>query len=162
LLQEVLDEFADGPGNRVAVEARGDLHGEWDRDRLAQVLSNLVGNAVQHGSPDAAVRVLSWGTANDVLIDVHNSGPPISPAALATLFEPMVRHAEDGRSTSLGLGLYIAREIVASHGGTIAVASTTDEGTTFRVRLPRVAKPGRPTDGNGTRAAPAPAGPDRP
>ena len=140
LLQEVLDELAAGKQHNITVDAEGDLQGDWDRDRLAQVISNLIGNAVQHGSPGTPVHVRAWGTAKDVTIEVHNSGPAISPAALPTVFEPMVRHAQQGHSTSLGLGLYIAREIVTSHGGTIRVTSTADEGTTFRVCLPRVPK----------------------
>jgi signal transduction histidine kinase len=140
LLQEVLDELAAGQQHNITVDTQGDLRGVWDRDRLAQVISNLIGNAVQHGSPETPVHVRASGTAKEVTIEVHNWGPAISPAALPTVFEPMVRHAPRGQSTSLGLGLYIARELVASHGGTIRVTSTADEGTTFRVCQPRVSK----------------------
>jgi len=79
------------------------------------------------------------GRGKEVVIEVHNDGSPIPPALLANIFEPMVSHArkdEDMRSTSVGLGLHIAREIVLAHGGTVTVTSTAEEGTTFSVRLP--------------------------
>jgi len=77
------------------------------------------------------------------VLSVHNAGVPIPPKLLATIFDPMLRHATTAESTtrrapgSIGLGLYIVREIVDAHGGTIGITSTTHEGTTFTVRLPR-------------------------
>jgi signal transduction histidine kinase len=74
-----------------------------------------------------------------VVVAVHNAGPPIPVSLLSDIFEPMVRHVEDpGKASSgLGLGLYIAKEVVTAHGGTIDVTSTDADSTTFTVRLPR-------------------------
>ena len=116
----------------------GDLHGEWDSDRLAQVVSNLVGNAIQHGRKSAPVTLVARGEGSAVVLEVHNEGPPIPQSVLGTMFEPMVLADpnEDQPSTSLGLGLYIAEQIVTAHGGAIGVTST-EAGTTFTVSLPR-------------------------
>lgn len=127
------------PSDRVRLTCTGDLRGEWDGDRLAQVVSNLVGNAIQHGTRHGPIRIDARGEGHDVVISVHNEGPPIPQAALSDIFEPMARGGPQGqrRPSSLGLGLYIARQVVGAHGGRITVASTKGEGTTFRARLPR-------------------------
>ena len=139
LLRDVLAEFeASHPDRELRSEVTGDLHGDWDHDRLAQVISNLVGNALQHGVEKTPVRVLVRGLEKDVVVEINNEGPPIPHSDLTTLFDAMVRHSKNDKdSTSLGLGLYIAREIVNAHGGTIAVTSTKQDGTTFTIRLPR-------------------------
>jgi hypothetical protein len=139
--REVLAEFqAVHPDRRLNFHSEGDLRGNWDSDRLAQVLSNLIGNALQHGERSKPIEVVARADAEEVVIEVHNEGRPIPRALLGNIFEPMVRHArgsEDTGSTSLGLGLHIARELVLTHRGTVAVTSTAREGTTFSVRLPR-------------------------
>ncbi len=124
---------------QLEFNADGALTGEWDPDRLSQVLSNLVGNALQHGAPDRPIQVSAWEEGEEVLVQVHNEGRPIPPSLMTNLFEPMTRHPQPGDTvtTSLGLGLYIARQIVISHEGTIEVTSSPKEGTTFTVRLPR-------------------------
>jgi hypothetical protein len=141
LVREVLAEFrALHPECRLEFDPEGDLRGHWDRDRLAQVLSNLIGNALQHGEPGGPVDVTARGDADHVVVEVHNEGSPIPEALLASIFEPMVRHvrgSESGQQTSLGLGLHIVREVALAHGGTVVVTSTAGEGTTFSVRLPR-------------------------
>jgi signal transduction histidine kinase len=141
LAREVLAELrAFHPHRRFEYHSEGDLRGVWDPDRLAQVLSNLVGNALQHGEPARPIEVVAREDAEEVVIEVHNDGDAIPRALLANIFEPMVRElrrAEDPGSTSLGLGLHITREIVVAHGGTVMVTSTGTEGTTFSVRLPR-------------------------
>ncbi|HEY6221271.1 MAG TPA: HAMP domain-containing sensor histidine kinase, partial [Candidatus Eisenbacteria bacterium] len=138
--EEVLAEFqASHPDRCLELHCEGDLRGDWDPDRLAQVLSNLVGNALQHGKRGRPITVVARADAVAVLVEVHNEGSPIPRAALANIFEPMVRHARgdrDSASTSLGLGLHIARELVLAHGGSVSVASTARDGTTFSVRLP--------------------------
>lgn len=137
--QEVLLEIqAAHPDAVVRFEANGSLIGDWDSDRLAQVLSNLLGNAIQHGD-GSTVSVAALGGAEHVVVTVHNRGAAISPDARYTVFEPLVRHATDngGEGRSIGLGLFIARAIVTGHGGEIGVASSEAEGTTFTVRLPR-------------------------
>jgi signal transduction histidine kinase len=128
------------PGHRLALEATGDLDGAWDSDRLAQVVSNLVGNAMVHGAPDGGVTVVLRGAVDTVEVDVSSLGNPIPDALKETLFDPFRRGARAGdlsRTSGLGLGLYISREIVVAHGGTITVVSCNGDGTTFHVVLPR-------------------------
>ncbi|MCP3141603.1 sensor histidine kinase [Pyxidicoccus xibeiensis] len=142
MCREVLAELeAFQPDRRLVFQSSGNLRGAWDVDRLAQVLSNLVGNALQHGAHDKVIEVTGRGFDGEVVLEVHNEGQPIPPELLEHVFEPMVRSVStamgNASSTSLGLGLHITREIVLSHGGTVSVRSTESEGTTFTVRLPR-------------------------
>lgn len=114
----------------------------FDEGRVAQMLSNLIGNAVQHGSAREPVRVGMRGGEHEVVIEVNNRGPVIPAEKIATIFEPMVRIASatstcDTERTSLGIGLFIAREIAQAHGGHIRVASNQVDGTSFTVTLPR-------------------------
>src|SRR4051794_9907028 len=130
------------PGRDLRFEASGPVRGSWDGARVGQALSNLVGNAVQHGSPETPVAVVARGTADEVTVAVHNRGPVIPPAHLHQIFSPLKRIGRgDGPpahdSGSLGLGLYIANEIVKGHGGRIDVESSEAGGTTFTVHLPR-------------------------
>lgn len=136
-VREVVHEIGSlHPAARFDVRAGGDLKGHWDPDRVSQVLTNLLGNAVEHGSPDGPVTVDLTSEADAVVISVHNHGIPI-PAALARrIFDPM-KGGKSGSSSHLGLGLYIAERIVTAHGGRITVASSASEGTTFSVYLPR-------------------------
>ena len=137
LCREIIDEVqAAYPAARIEVRVDGELRGSWDRARIEQALSNLVVNAIQHGVGDV-VMTLS-GHAGDVVVTVRNGGPAIPAEQLPNLFDAFHR---GGRSaTGLGLGLFIVREIVRAHGGTIGVASSP-EGTTFTVRLPREEEP---------------------
>jgi phosphoserine phosphatase RsbU/P len=107
--------------------------GTWDRDRLAQVISNLIGNALQHGA-GAAVTVSLYATTDTARLDVHNLGKPIPPDLLRHLFDPFRTSSTNG--VHLGLGLYIVQQIIHAHDGTIAVTSN-GEGTRFSVQLPR-------------------------
>jgi signal transduction histidine kinase len=141
-LQQVCDEIlievrAAHPGVAVGFAANGDMTGEWDRDRLAQVISNLLGNAIQHGG-GGPITVTADGTADTVTFRVHNGGRPIPIAAHASVFEPLAR-GDSGEAQSIGLGLFIARAIVTGHGGEIVLKSSDGSGTTFEVRLPRTA-----------------------
>jgi signal transduction histidine kinase len=117
-------------------QASGDLHGEWDTDRLAQVLSNLIGNAIQHGN-GTPVTVTARDEGDAVSVAVHNAGPPIPPHVLPVVFEPLMRGDQDTAGNSIGLGLFIARTIVVAHGGDIQVRSSAETGTTFTAVLPR-------------------------
>jgi signal transduction histidine kinase len=142
LCREVVEETrAAHPTGKVSFQARGDLTGEWDAGRLRQVLSNLLANAVHHGGGTGPVEVSAAAEGGGVRLAVRNGGPPIPPDALPTLFDPLVRGAgpepSRRRHGSIGLGLYIVREVVAAHGGTIGVESTESAGTTFTARLPR-------------------------
>lgn len=139
---QVVSEFdAIHPGHDLRFESNGDLSGEWDSDRLQQVISNLVANAMQYASDDGLVSVVAHAHGEEVVLRVHNEGEPIPADALKRIFEPMVRlPTQDGSNknrTGLGLGLYIAREIVTAHGGTISATSTEQDGTAFTVKLPR-------------------------
>jgi signal transduction histidine kinase len=120
--------------------SREDLFG--DDNRLAQVMSNLIGNALQYGAPHEPISVRMSSTGEDITVTVNSKGPVIAPNKLGSVFDPLVRlaakeNANDVRETSLGIGMFIAREIVNAHKGSIAVESNEAEGTTFRMTLPR-------------------------
>lgn len=138
LVRDLVDEaMLAQPDGIAEVDVRGDCAGDWDPDRLAQVVSNLVTNAIAHRGT-RAVEVRVDGTAPDhVSLRVHNAGA-IPPELLPHVFEPFrgSKHAQRSRA-GLGLGLYITREIVRAHHGTIAVESSDLGGTTFTVQLPR-------------------------
>ena len=144
LCQEVVDEMRTAhPTRTLRFQPHGDdLTGEWDAARLRQVVSNLLGNALQHGGGTGPVEVTVSAEGADVGIAVRNEGPPIPRDAVATIFDPLVRGTtpelqKQRRPGSIGLGLYIAREVAMAHGGTIGVTSSADAGTVFTVRLPR-------------------------
>jgi signal transduction histidine kinase len=126
----------------IRVSVSGDLHGQWDRERLGQALTNLMGNALEHGAQETPVAVTVHGDTDDVAIVIHNHGVPISPSLVRRIFDPMKRRASHdasapGTSSHLGLGLYIAERIITAHNGRIDVESSASAGTTFTVRLPR-------------------------
>jgi signal transduction histidine kinase len=129
------------PENVIALEVTADASGQWDVARIGQVFSNLIGNAVKHGDRNTPIRVALSSDADNVTATVHNSGNPIPGDDIPHIFEPLCRSpaspANGRQSSGLGLGLYITREIVHAHGGTVSVASSLKDGTTFTVRLPR-------------------------
>ncbi|HCF60824.1 MAG TPA: hypothetical protein DFS52_22835 [Myxococcales bacterium] len=136
----VEDLQAANPNRVLVFESLGDLGGEWDLDRVSQVLSNLVSNAVKFGDPAEPIRILADGSApGEIALEVHNRGAPIAPEKVAQLFEPFVKAHEEGAGATggLGLGLFIVREIARAHGGTVEVRSSAEEGTSVSVRLPR-------------------------
>jgi signal transduction histidine kinase len=140
----VIEEIRAGyPAARIEVEMAARLTGDWDPARIEQALSNLIANAVQHGGPD--VRLVGAEAEPDaVVVTVRNGGQPIPEAQLTTLFEPFKKG--DGNPGGLGLGLFIAREIVHAHQGSIRVTSSA-EGTEVSFRLPRARRPvGGPRD----------------
>ena len=143
LCRELFDEFRTAHPDRVIhFQSDGEQTGEWDTDRLRQAISNLLGNAVQHGAEDASIDLKVTGNASEVVVLVHNGGPPIPPGELPRIFEPLVRgagaeHPRRNRPGSIGLGLYIAREVARSHGGRIDVTSSLEAGTDFTMHLPR-------------------------
>lgn len=142
LMRQAMDELhAAHPESILKLERHGDTSGIWDADRLLQVFSNLVGNALQHGG-DHEVRARIDGTHPDnVCIEIRNQGA-IPAHQLATLFEPMTQGSRQTEAAQgLGLGLHITREIVCAHQGSVRVESTDSDGTTFIVGLPRALRP---------------------
>jgi signal transduction histidine kinase len=142
LSQSLIDELqGDGVSPRVELSASGETRGRFDPDRMGAAISNLVGNAMQHGSPEAPIRVHIDGSAHDRLVlRVANDGV-IPPDVLATIFEPFHSSGPSSRPQGgLGLGLYIVQQFVSAHGGTVNARSTAAEGTIFEVGLPRKAK----------------------
>jgi PAS domain S-box-containing protein len=116
--------------------------GMWDADRLGQVVSNLVENALTHGGAGGPVVVELFDDHSAIQLEVHNAGRPIPPELMPVLFDPFRRGTPAGapRGEGLGLGLFIANQIVLAHAGTIGVRSSVEEGTDFTVRLPRAGK----------------------
>lgn len=133
-------------GREFACDSSGNLSGRFDGPRIRQVMSNLLSNAVQHGDPATPISVDVRDAGDTLTVVVHNRGTPIPPDALQVIFNPLVQvvraesEPQERPSTSLGLGLFIAREIVTAHGGEIAVTSTAEGGTAFTVKLPRTAR----------------------
>lgn len=139
----VEDASATYPSMHFDVNTKGDLTGDFDIVRLHQLFVNLLVNAAQYGAKDKAVKMEAFPEADCVVVRVTNHGPVIPEAFLTTIFRPLVQLEPDDPAldsrprTSLGLGLYVAREITLAHGGTIDVTSTEADGTTFTVRLPK-------------------------
>ncbi|HWG70886.1 MAG TPA: hybrid sensor histidine kinase/response regulator [Steroidobacteraceae bacterium] len=140
LVEHVVLEYRTAvPERPIQSSCEGNCTGVWDPDRITQIASNLIGNAVKHGSRDAPVEVRLQGTEHEVTLVVTNGGS-IAPEVLAHLFDPFRggQH-EPGRNQGLGLGLYIVAKIVQAHQGTVDVTGQGNE-TSFRVRLPRAAR----------------------
>jgi signal transduction histidine kinase len=140
LVDRVVGEIqAAYPDRRIDVQKAGDLNGNWDGERLAQVVSNLLGNALQHGDEGDAVKVNVKGTEPEAVeITVENSGT-IPADLLPRLFDPFRgAQRQTGRTEGLGLGLYIVHQIILAHGGSVDVLSGSgDNRTRFAVRIPR-------------------------
>lgn len=144
LCRNMTDEIrASHPDRQIVFSQSGDTNVIVDQKRVAQLLSNLVANAIQHGSNDAVVTVRLVGQERFVRIQVHNEGA-IEPSEIKYIFDPLHR----GRKTrqqdnpgGLGLGLYIAERIALAHGGSIDVTSSEAAGTEFVVHLPRLTPP---------------------
>lgn len=137
------DIRAGNPEQLFVQQMSGDLTVPADAARMQQALSNLLSNAVQHGNRQSPVTLNVDGEVDAVVLKVSNAGDPIAPEALQAIFEPLVRapnasaEVHERSKTSLGLGLFIVREIVLAHGGTISVQSSAEAGTVFTIRLPR-------------------------
>jgi signal transduction histidine kinase len=138
LVTKIVDELrVANPTRRIDVRSEGVCRALVDADRLEQVVSNLVGNAIAHGDPDQPITVAVGVNAGMLTLTIHNHGSPIDPAFVPVLFDPFKRATKSAkRSEGLGLGLYISERIVSAHGGTIDVVSSAEEGTSFRVTLP--------------------------
>lgn len=146
------------PEQTFKFHASGDLHLQADGRRLQQVLSNLLNNAVQHGHGQTPVSLHAHGESDAVVLKVCNLGSPIPVDVLPSIFEPLIQAPATGKlnpdersKTSLGLGLFIVREIIHGHEGTVTVESASETGTVFTIRLPRDKRlavlPGQPDPG---------------
>jgi len=135
VLEQVIAEFkAVQPHRRIETELSADVPVVADRQRLARLFSNLIGNALVHGDAGKPIRVTASTSEGEFVLSVANEGAAISAEAMDTLFQPFVRGNSEN-PTGLGLGLYIAKEIARMHGGKLDVASTPDE-TRFTFSMP--------------------------
>jgi signal transduction histidine kinase len=136
--QAVIDELRlSRPDREITLSIEGQTDALIDSDRIAQVLTNLISNAIQHGRRGPISVTVRETTPDAVTIEVHNVGPAIPAAAQAGIFDAFNRAATTGDRSSVGLGLFIANQIVRAHGGSIAVRSPDRDGTTFSAVLPR-------------------------
>ncbi|MEO7731754.1 MAG: HAMP domain-containing sensor histidine kinase, partial [Kofleriaceae bacterium] len=138
LARRIKDELEDEhPAWSVGVELLGATAGTWDVNGLERVLSTLAGNAIAHGTGACQIALrIDGAAAAEVVVEVHNGGA-IAPRLAAALFEPAWGNKPRHKADGLGLGLFIAKQIVVAHGGTIAVSSNAHHGTTVRLTLPR-------------------------
>jgi signal transduction histidine kinase len=140
---EAVDEVRSGhAGREFVLDVPESLAASFDAARMRQALSNLLNNAVHHGDAESAIMLRAAADGDAVVIDVTNRGEPIPPDSLQVIFDPLVQLSTgsarkvDRPASNLGLGLFIAREVVSGHGGTIKVSSSAEEGTVFTIRLP--------------------------
>jgi two-component system sensor histidine kinase/response regulator len=138
LVQRAVDELRPShPARVIDVQLHGDSRSSGDPDRLLQLLSNLIANALQHGTPATPVRVALAGDDDAITVRIHNEGV-IPPEVLPVMFDPFRGRTGGAHGAhGLGLGLFISREIARAHGGEISVESTEASGTAFAVALPR-------------------------
>jgi len=138
ICEEAAQELRVGhPDRRISVDLHGDLRGHWDRDRVIQAISNLIGNAIEHGRDPIEVGAEVRADQQAVITRISNHGPTIPPQELARVFDPFHRGHDDHRRNGLGLGLYIVQQIALAHGASATVTSR-DGLTTFELCWPRV------------------------
>ncbi len=129
------------PDRMIRLETAGDLRGNWDPDRLGQVVTNLANNAVNYSPESSPVEVIARPDEDHVSLQFRNAGEPIQDDELANIFAPFQRgvreESDQQHGEGLGLGLSIVKQIVLAHGGTIDAQSSVETGTIFTVRLPR-------------------------
>ncbi|WP_434387750.1 ATP-binding protein [Melittangium boletus] len=139
IVRQVVEELEVAhPERRIELHLEGQARGDWDGDRLAQLVGNLLANALHYSPENTPVRISTRGEGTEATLLIHNEGTPIPLPQQASIFEPMQRATSEmsASNRSVGLGLYIVKHLVKAHGGHIEVRSTPDEGTTFTVRLP--------------------------
>ncbi len=142
VVRETVEEFKGrDTDSRLRFEHQGDVCGEWDGGRIGQAVSNLIGNAFQHGDEEHPIRVSVTGATLEVVVAVRNWGPPIHPKHQLHIFDPYRRATSTQSNTevqgSMGLGLYITQQIAHAHAGWITLESSAKEGTVFELHLPR-------------------------
>ncbi len=142
ICRDTLEELqAAHPDRVIELSVSGSGAGQWDADRMSQVFSNLIGNALAYGDPAEAIHVALDGDGDRLACEVHNVGPSIPAGALPHIFHPFRERGDHRGSGGLGLGLFITREILKAHGGEITVQSSDLSGTTFRWTIPKAPLP---------------------
>jgi signal transduction histidine kinase len=143
IARQLVDEAQNAhPDRKFVLDISGETEGNWDKARVGQVFSNLIGNAVQYSFKDTPISITIKGDSEEVILSVHNEGSPIPADKIARIFDSLVRvtaadrEHNQGQTTNLGLGLFITKEIVAAHGGILDVISTEKAGTTFIAHFP--------------------------
>jgi signal transduction histidine kinase len=145
IAEQVIDEFRfSNPNRTIRLDISGKTDGQFDQSRIGQVLQNLISNALQYGTTDTEVTVFVSGNKTETMLTVHNHGKPVEKKEQQHIFDPLRRYTrnhQDEHSTgkNLGLGLFIVKEIVSAHYGTVGLTSSPMEGTTFTIRLPKSA-----------------------
>jgi signal transduction histidine kinase len=140
------------PKRSIELRHDGNAEGQWDPVRIEQIVSNLVGNAIRHGSENTPIVVIVNEAEGSAWLSIHNDGA-IDADVRQTLFDPFRGpNGQRVKKEGLGLGLFIVQQLVSAHGGSVEFESSEAEGTTFRVRLPKLSS--LPSAGNG----PAPRG----
>lgn len=137
LVEEVRADAADALGPRIRTRGQP-IPGWWDRSALKRALENMVGNAVKYGRPGTPVTIMVDAVHGRLLLTVHNEGDPIPPEEQEGIFQMYVR-AEAARGNAghgWGIGLPYVRAVAESHGGSIALESTAERGTTFVIDIP--------------------------
>jgi sigma-B regulation protein RsbU (phosphoserine phosphatase) len=137
-LQQVAAELrASSPGRTIDIHFAITVPVNADRRRIGQLVSNLIGNAITHGTADQPIRVHAFTAEGVFELSVANSGEPIPAALMDKIFEPFARGEHRASLQGLGLGLYISHSIATAHGGTLEVSSTPEE-TRFTFRMPLI------------------------
>lgn len=143
VIERVMEEYRLAhPEHPIVSATEGDLAGHWDEARLAQLLDNLLQNALRHSLQDVPIQLTVKGDPSGVTLAVLNKGPLLPPEEREAIFEPF-RRGKRPAGEGLGLGLYISKQIAESHGGRITVESSLEQGTRFKVWLPRRSSPSR-------------------
>jgi signal transduction histidine kinase len=145
-LQLLAHKVRSGPTIERDLEVKGPVFVEGDPGALSQVWINLVDNAIQAAGPSGLVRVVAENKGDGIQVSIIDSGSGIHPKNLSRIFDPFFTTKAVGSGT--GLGLWVVREIIEKHGGTIAVASNPNGGACFVVTLPQYLKTGRETVGS--------------
>lgn len=129
------------PKSHIVMESTEPVEGDWDILRLEQMITNLVSNAIRHGEPGETIKVSTSKEGNKGVLSVHNNGEPIPEKLRDKIFEGRftMRSGRAGKEKSYGLGLYIVKEIIVAHQGKCELTSTHEQGTTFKITLPREA-----------------------
>lgn len=138
-MAKIADEIrAVHPTVNIVVRASEGCAARIDPDRVEQVVSNLLANAVAHGDASQPIEVALTVRPEAVSLTILNQGTPVEPAFLREMFNPFARSAKtQGQTTGLGLGLYIAERITDAHRGKLSVESSAGSGTRFELTLPR-------------------------